>query len=355
MFRPNTLFIIGAGASCEAGLPSGAQVKAQIAGMMDISFSGGRAREQTSGDPQITNCLREAVRNDSDPKAFHRLLLKAFAIRDGLPLALSIDNYLDAHRGDHLLEFVGKLGIAKSILDAESGGLMAPSPGQRGGFLLSRLSETWYLRFVQLLTENVARKDLGSAIERVSIITFNYDRTILHFLRQALSTYYQMPEQDVEEALKKLRIYHPYGKVGDLPWQSRKQGVAFGDADKAKLIQVSGYIRTFTEQVQEGAILASLRNSVQKAEITVFLGFGFHQQNIRLMRPLYTEKNQRVYATVLGISASDQRVIRRDLEDILGVGPTSGRIQQGHVPSVEFFGGTCAQLLDEYRRTLTER
>lgn len=38
VFRPNTLFVLGAGASCEVDMPSGTDLKKQIANDLNLLF-----------------------------------------------------------------------------------------------------------------------------------------------------------------------------------------------------------------------------------------------------------------------------------------------------------------------------
>jgi hypothetical protein len=62
MFKTKTLFIVGAGASREFGLPTGAELKAQIAHLLDIRYEHGFSQE--SGDRLITEALK---RHLADP------------------------------------------------------------------------------------------------------------------------------------------------------------------------------------------------------------------------------------------------------------------------------------------------
>lgn len=60
MFKSKTVFIVGAGASCEAGLPSGDTLKERIAELLDIRFNDWGS-DQISGDRRIVKALREAA------------------------------------------------------------------------------------------------------------------------------------------------------------------------------------------------------------------------------------------------------------------------------------------------------
>src|SRR2546430_729177 len=97
MFKSKTVFIVGAGASQEAGLPTGAQLKDIIAEKLNLTYKLGiDPTSPDTGDRAIAWALVEHVRkignNDINPYLF-----EAWKIRDAMPQAISIDNYIDAH------------------------------------------------------------------------------------------------------------------------------------------------------------------------------------------------------------------------------------------------------------------
>lgn len=342
MFRPNTVFVLGAGASCEAQMPSGVELKSRIAEALDFSAEHG-------GDPDIETCLREIASQSDDPRALDKLRYKAAKIKFGMPPAISIDNFLDAHRGDTELELVAKLAIARTILLAEAGGLMAP--GLPGVFLDKKpLASTWYVRFFQLLTENVSRQEIKEAVRRVSVINFNYDRTLAYFLRWALLIYYDVDNDDVTNILEEMTTVHPYGRIADLDGEFPRSWL-FGHTKYSSLAlpAMASQIRTFGERIEEKTTLDAIKQLIANASTIVFMGFGFHRQNLALIDPGPHHVPKSIYASCLGISRSDRREITAELKGILeGLASTLD-------PCIEFFDGTCAGLLDEYRRTLTER
>src|SRR4051794_32501351 len=113
MIRSKTLFIVGAGASCEAGLPAGNELKLQIANHLNVRF---QDFQQTSGSFKIVEALREQLRRQNLPNNINPYLGSVWRIRDAMPQPISIDNFLDAHQGDEQIELCGKLGIVQGIL-----------------------------------------------------------------------------------------------------------------------------------------------------------------------------------------------------------------------------------------------
>src|ERR1700722_6828436 len=113
MFRRKTLFIVGAGASAEFGLPLGTLLARQITNKMDIRIERG-FNFVGSGDQRLYQQLTQLRRPDGD-----QWQPAAMRIRAGLPFAQSIDDFLDQRRTDQWLNLYGKAAICQTILEAE--------------------------------------------------------------------------------------------------------------------------------------------------------------------------------------------------------------------------------------------
>lgn len=286
MFNSKTLFVVGAGASNEVGLPIGTELKSQIATKIDIRFEDGY--KQDSGDHEITKALqRHVALSNPGNRDINPYLHVAWKVRDAMPLASSIDNYIDAHRDNEMVALCGKLGIAKVILEAERNSKLYVGQGRyEGKMSYENLENTWYLSLVQLLTESVRKSEIDNIFNNVSFISFNYDRCIEHFLKESIINFYDISDDKSQELINKLQILHPYGIVGLLPWQIPAGNVPFGASPNGdRLLDIAGQIKTFTERIEEEAALAAIRQEVQDAETIVFLGFAFHQLNMQLLKP----------------------------------------------------------------------
>ena len=73
-------------------------------------------------------------------------------------------------------------------------------------------------------------------------------------------------------------------------------------------------IRTFNEQMQDETVPAAIDKAVEEAELMVVLGFGFHQQNMQLFVPGYTDRWRprlgSVVCTMLGIHGENSQAIK---------------------------------------------
>jgi hypothetical protein len=113
--NPNSLFVIGAGASAEAGMPTGKQLIDTIAERLDYRIEHSSLREG-SGDRDILDILQQKTNTREGIMA---CLQAAWRIRDGIIYSKSIDSFMDGHRHDERIQLCGKLAIVKSILEAE--------------------------------------------------------------------------------------------------------------------------------------------------------------------------------------------------------------------------------------------
>ena len=108
------VFVVGAGASAEAGLPTGETLKNKISKLLRVSNDFGK---QNRSDITILAALEGHAKKHG--LLFGNLINKANHISRALPLTISIDNFIDQHRDDKEIEICGKIAIVKSILEAE--------------------------------------------------------------------------------------------------------------------------------------------------------------------------------------------------------------------------------------------
>ena len=347
---PKAVFIIGAGASKEAGLPIGSELKKSIAKALDIRFE--RLTRMINGDHLIYEAFRLAAANDPT----HNDLVSSFQragwrIRDAMPQAISIDNFIDTHSEDKQIELCGKLAIVRTILEAESDSALFVDQ-LRGNHPLNfeRLESTWFNSFFRRLTENCKPPDIAKRLSSVVLVIFNYDRCIEHYLYHALQSYYFMTASDVASLLQNLEIYHPYGTVGSLPWLKQHDAIEYGVLpNSGQLLRLTSRIKTFTEGTNESSSdVTAIRSHMKTSLSLVFLGFAFHRLNIELLLPNASSTSpparRSVFATAYGISNSNTAAISAELASR---GVLSARdIQIRH-------DLTCSQLFQECSRSMS--
>ena len=323
MFESNTLVVVGAGASSECSLPTGCELKSRIASLLDIKFPNGYRLE--SGDEDIVEAMRLHQHRTTGKQNINSLQAAAWRIRDAMPQAISIDNFIDAHQGDVGLELCGKLAIAKAILEGESSSLLYVDPrGSERQPNYKDLAETWYTSFMQLLTENCRLESLRDRLSKITFVVFNYDRCVEHFLFLGLQNYYGIDEGAAADLLRCLKVFHPYGTVGALPWSKGATNIAFGGSPSSgQLLELAAQLKTFTEGTDpKSSDIQSLREALSDATVVLFLGCAYHKMNLQLLkadRPHAESSRVRYFGTAKGMSKSDVELVRADLTSLASV------------------------------------
>jgi hypothetical protein len=340
--KSKTVFVLGAGASAEVGFPLGAELKSIIAKKLNITFPDGY--RQQDGDYAITGALREKVRlPDGRNGNINPYLHKAWHIKDAMPQAISIDNFLDNHSDDEEIKLCGKLAIVRSILESEEKSKLY-NFNQRNHQVevkFDLIANTWYSKFFRLLTQNCVWSNLEERLKRIFIINFNYDRSFEFYLFLALKNYYRKDDEVIKKVLNYLTVIHPYGSVGKLPWQDNAEHISYGEdlTNSKKLLELACKIKTFTERFDEEVVLTTIKKFIQEANTIIFLGFAYHTQNMELINPKTICFSEKVYATAKGISNSGQRVCSDNIRRIL---------KKEDEDIVQLGGFTCSDIFDEF-------
>jgi len=327
------------------GLPVGDTLKGIIASKLDMR-EGGSWDE--FGDRHLIQALVDKARGGSYGANMRRFSQAAQSLKNAMPQAISIDNYLHTHSNDADIVMLGKMGIAASILEAEfDSQIKKNSHGYDIDFL--NLPDSWHNTFCKMLTENVKRDGLDNLFENVTFITFNYDRCIEHYLVMWLKSYMRISYEEACELCKRLTIFHPYGQVGKLPWQAEDGvGVPFGaPLDQYNIANTASQIRTFTERVDDDPILNPMRRVIQGASRLVYLGFSFGLMNMELMQMDTPGTYKTVMATTLGMSESNKQEISQRLKRSFTV---KDKETSSHIDLLNI---SANQLLKDYWYTLS--
>jgi hypothetical protein len=304
-----TVFIIGAGANVEIGMPSGDKLKEKIAEKLDFTMSGSAT---TGGDPELYDALSWGFNDKITAYKTAKIL------KEGLPFAISIDNFLDGRRNESDVVYSGKLAIVKSILEAEKKCMVHDFFYNNDN---DKIKNTWYPLFLKKLTEGCDVYEFRKRLNHVAFIIFNYDRCFEYYLVKALQIYYHLHVEEAINIVNNMKIIHPYGIVGDRIDLGAK-------VSKEKLIHYAKNIRTFTEHSEETRkSQTSIKRFFDEASQIVFLGFAYHRLNLDLLfkypdyavtladpAPL-TDKVD-YYGTGYEISEGDRRYIQDTLKKL---------------------------------------
>jgi hypothetical protein len=227
----------------------------------------------------------------------------------------SIDAFL-ARRGEHevfsdgrTFSEIGKAGIAFSLIRCENSHKLFDFD----------INDHWYQYLWQFIGDSL--DDIGK--NQLSIITFNYDRSLEMYLLLAIQHAFGVSEDEAAYHLKKIPITHVYGQIGDLMCLSGSEDNSRSyapDTSSRNVATGAAGIKVIAEHREDGPEFAKAHAAIAEAERICFLGFGFDTTNVRrldieqLLKTRFEKSwfaSPLTYASTLGmLHAERQSVIR---------------------------------------------
>jgi hypothetical protein len=296
MVEVDTVLILGAGASWDYGFPTGEELV-----------------------NQICNLFRNHECKEYDyfyELGFGSDMIDKFLTALEYAKPPSVDAWLE-----HNTQFigVGKIAIAIALLSHEKEAELRP--GSTGD---------WY----RLLCHRLDSPFDRFQDNKLSIITFNYDRLVEEYLFRAFRNMHTAKsKEECIEKIKQLRILHVYGCLGRLEWQKDDSGpplpqVRYGTsldtdtiasaADSIKIIpEINGQL---PDEFQEA------RKLIANANALYFLGFGYNKTNMIRLELGTLRKPSKIMGTGYGLSYQRMREVKR--LDIRGFGRNNGLVNK---------------------------
>ncbi|CDZ31165.1 Hypothetical protein NGAL_HAMBI490_60440 [Neorhizobium galegae bv. officinalis] len=340
MFEAGTVFVVGAGASAEFGLPVGWALVEQIREKSKFNFDHG---SYPKGNRKIFETVFSKY--GKEQKQLEQAFMAFADIQQGVETAGSIDEYINRYSDDSLIAELGKLLIAHSILEAENKSKLMPAKGQEAeGINWNSVQDTWISPFARTLFDGIKANDVESIGNGIKIICFNYDRCIEHYLEYAIMRAYRGVERkQARQIVDNMQILHPYGSLGTL------NNFSFGTPiEHTNLYNVTKNLITWSETISDETLPDAMRQAVLDARTIVFLGFAFANQNLKLLKPeMATSKPYftNVYATAFGLTNDVEESLRRKIGRL--VTPRDYLISDPQERAIKFkYGMKCREFMD---------
>lgn len=316
MIRTDTTLIIGAGANREIEMPDGPDLLAKIAAGFEFDRLN---TDMKSRDLVNLANLFERVANSLD-LTYDDLVAGAAAIREATIVSTSIDAILEQYGHDRAVLAAGKLAIVYYTLQAESKSTLAEAPRAPGELPL-RGSENWLFQLGQLIVKGVPRAKAEECFEKLSIVCFNYDRAIEHYLPFVVQRAFGMSyEEACELVAGRLRIVHPYGVAGRLPWQGDEEnGAIWGQDDPENIVQLSKRIFTASQRAASRQFQSYLRAEMSRGKRLGFLGFGFDPMNVAMLFDELEHDNPDMLISLVDIGEVERKAILRLIYRLTGI------------------------------------
>lgn len=284
MIDRETVLILGAGASAPYGLPLGAELRQLILQMTE-------------------GTLQQLPISVGEQRLAHMAADFKTAFRGSR--TESIDAFL-ARRN----EFVdlGKHAIAAALLPRESAKLL----------LHQDVEDDWYTYLLKRM--DASWEDLPK--NRVSFITFNYDRSLELCLLSVFQHRYGKSEEEAFEMLKHFPIVHVYGSLGSLDSQDGNF-VPYGGGGspyfREHIPRAASGLQIIAEGRDSSPELILARTLISNAEAICFLGFGFDALNISrlggrtisvgLVQTAQGQRTQSIAATAFGLTDAEAEAV----------------------------------------------
>lgn len=300
------VFVVGAGASNEFGLPTGERLKDEIAATLHLTED----YSVRFRDHHFHNLIRPYF---TDNRVAEKHLRAAKLISANMARAPSIDNFVDTHRDNAEVARVAKLAIAQCIVRAEaSSSLFVNQENIYNSLNAASIKETW---LAQLFRALVAQRDFSAFLDvlrRMYFISFNYDRCIHQFFYFSAKEYFSLSDQSALDVMGCLNVVYPYGSIGPLKYDDAVR-TGFGVLNENKLRNAADFgLRTFTEG-GESNFTESASSIMEGADRVFFLGFGFLPLNMQMVLGEGRFAVGGVYGTAKGLSKTAISEIRERL------------------------------------------
>lgn len=283
MINIPTALVLGAGASAPYGYPTGANLLNEILyntlSPENLFFLSSYGIDRAEAEEFISSLDR------SEPS--------------------SIDFYLE-HRKEHIN--IGKLMISKIIIQREDN---------------ESLKRNWYQQLTTALNCSLDNFHLN----KLSIITFNYDRSLEQYLFNVLKPRYNISDTKCRELINSIPIIHVHGKLFPLDWEGHPIARKYDSrAAEKEIFNSSSMISIVHEQdAHQNELFKEAKEVLNNASKIYFLGFGYHQISLdRLDISNINISNKDISGTRFNLSQRQvDQIVRRN----------NGNIRLGHVGS----------------------
>jgi len=276
MIENNTVLILGAGASVDFGYPTGKTLRKEI-----IKYL---------GNVQVIDKLAsEAQLGPETEKTF----IKEF--RDELESKhpSSIDQYLAGRvQGERDL---AKKVIARILFECEE------------KCDIFDIEFNWLDLLYKTMMQGVTAKSFS--LNKLTVITFNYDRVLQHYLFERLAASVTPQEENlIKSHLQSIPIYHIHGRIGKLPWEDSK-GTEYGKYAKDMVLKSAA--DNFILIGEKPRPLDGISEALSEAKSVYFLGFGYHDENLNKLDMTAIKTCNKVVGSCFEESEDSQDYIKK--------------------------------------------
>jgi hypothetical protein len=153
---------------------------------------------------------------------------------------------------------------------------------------------------------------------KLSVITYNYDRSLEQFLFTALKHTHGKSDEECAEVTAAIPIIHLHGWLGPIHGERGKTVPYESDTELSplKVKYCAQNIRIISEpiDIDKDTAFTRAREAIRQARRLAFLGFGFNETNLeRLRLKGLMAKPANVFASTYGLGKADIAAVERYL------------------------------------------
>lgn len=288
-----TLFILGAGSSNPYGYPTGKELREEIV---------------TNFYKNLENLLQGETSIKKHEKTRHLREAGVFIDVFDKSSIESIDKFLSLNP---FFSYYGKIAITLSILQKEKSSTFREAMGP------SSNNQDWYkLLFNRMISAFTDSNDFIKFREnKIAFITFNYDRSLEHFIYESFIHTFWEKRNEFERDLNKEKfktfmpfpIIHVYGQVDEIVWHGGRNYRE--DFDFKTIEKLSTGIRVIGERSDN--FIENFSDFFNKYKRLFFLGFGYAEENIDAIGiPGVINEKWDIYGTAKGMTEKEVQNIK---------------------------------------------
>lgn len=272
------VLILGAGASVPYGFPTGPDLFDTV------------CRELGKESSKSLELMKAVYGNEGEVRKFRDELF--YSGED------TIDSFLE-NRGEQKFNDLAKFAMTIELVQHEHEDTLflaeKEDPNKNKG--------KWY----KFLKQLIAPSKEAFKTSNVTILTYNYDRSLDHFLYKSVMTSFGLKPKECTDLFRKDRIIHLHGQLGNLPWENPGTGRDYHPEISAdEIVDAADKITLpFDVGIESGVRFKLGLSKIQKARQVYFLGFGYGHNNMQRIRGTVQQRGV-AKGTAYGLSNAER-------------------------------------------------
>ncbi len=151
---------------------------------------------------------------------------------------------------------------------------------------------------------------------KLSFITFNYDRSLEHFLFLSLKHSYNKSDAETANVLQTIPIVHVYGQLGKHPYID-KEGRPYESAINKDVVDRCVAEITIVHEGDRLDTFSKAHELLGHAQKVCFLGFGYNRTNLERLQLRRVRRDPLMLGgTALGLQDAERSEVERSIKEL---------------------------------------